>query len=77
MFHVTWGERQGADARRVLAMICRRGRVASHEVGAIRVGRDGSDVQIAIEAAARFAEATRRRDPRDPHVRIRPYDHAV
>lgn len=72
VFHVTWGERQGADPRRVLAMICRRGRVASHEVGAIRVGPDGSDVQIALEAADRFATATRRRDPRDPSIAIHP-----
>jgi len=77
LFHVTWGERQGADARRVLAMICRRGQVASHEVGAIRVGENASEVQIASEAAERFAEATRRRDPRDPSVQIRPDARAV
>ena len=72
VFHVTWGARQGADPRRILAVVCRRGRVTSQEVGGIRVGPNGSLVQIAMEAAPRFAEHARRRDPRAPSVAIRP-----
>jgi ATP-dependent RNA helicase DeaD len=71
IFHVTWGARHGADPGRLLAMVCRRGRVERHEVGGIRIGPHGSEVEIAIEAAERFAESARRRDPRDPHVVIR------
>ncbi|UJR83313.1 DEAD/DEAH box helicase [Sandaracinus amylolyticus] len=73
-FHVTWGARHGADPRRVLAMVCRRGRIASDEVGGIRVGPFSSEVQVAGEVAERFAEAVRRPDPRDPRVQIRPDD---
>jgi ATP-dependent RNA helicase DeaD len=73
LFHVTWGERHGADPRRLLAMVCRRGQIASHAVGGIRVGPTSSEIQIAPEVAQTFAEATRRPDPRDPRVRIVPH----
>ncbi|MEO6595640.1 MAG: DEAD/DEAH box helicase, partial [Planctomycetota bacterium] len=36
-FRVNWGSRDGADARRVLAHVCRRGGLESHMVGAISV----------------------------------------
>src|SRR5580704_4873046 len=36
-FRVTWGGLHGADARRLLAMACRRGKIRGTDVGAIRV----------------------------------------
>lgn len=71
-FEVTYGERHGADARRMLAMICRRGKIASHSVGKIRIGAAGSEVEIAEAAAERFAEAVRRPDRNARNVHIRP-----
>jgi hypothetical protein len=69
---VTWGARHGADPRRVLAMLCRRGQIESQDIGGIRVGPLSSEVQIAREVAPSFAEAAGRPDPRDPRVSIHP-----
>lgn len=70
-FHVTWGELHGADARRLLALVCRRGGIRGADVGAIRVGRTSSVVEVASLVSGSFAEATKDRDPRDPRVQIR------
>jgi ATP-dependent RNA helicase DeaD len=70
-FRVSWGARHGADPRRLLALVCRRGGVRGHEVGAIDVGPVFSIVQVASGAAEAFARAAREPDPRDPRVLIR------
>lgn len=72
LFHVTWGALHGADPRRVVAMLCRRGAIDSSDIGGIRVGPHSSEVQIAEDVAQTFAEAAGRPDPRDPRVAIRP-----
>src|ERR1700722_11988007 len=36
-FRVSWGGKHGADARRLLAVACRRGQIRGSDVGAIRV----------------------------------------
>jgi ATP-dependent RNA helicase DeaD len=69
-FRVSYGGAHGADPRRILAMICRRGDVRKDVVGAIRVERQYSLVRITEDAAPHFAESAGRRDPRDPRVRI-------
>jgi len=71
-FHVSWGESHGADARRLLALVCRRGGIRGADVGAIRVGRTFSMVEVSVNLAGEFAEAVRAPDPRDPRVVIRP-----
>ncbi len=71
-FHVGWGMRHGADPRRLLALVCRRGQVRGSDVGAINVGPTSSTVEIAAAAAEHFAAAVRAPDPRDGHVRISP-----
>jgi ATP-dependent RNA helicase DeaD len=71
LFQVSWGQRNGADPRRLLALVCRRGKITSQAVGGIRVGPNSSEIQIAGEVAATFADATREPDPRDPRVKIR------
>src|SRR5689334_10400531 len=43
-FRISWGGEQGADARRLLAMVCRRGEVRGADVGNIRVARSFSTV---------------------------------
>jgi ATP-dependent RNA helicase DeaD len=69
-FRVTWGEAQGADARRLLAMLCRRGGIRGTDIGAIRVGARFSVVEISAAVASSFEQATRDPDPRDPRVFI-------
>jgi ATP-dependent RNA helicase DeaD len=69
-FRVSWGGEQGADARRLLALVCRRGGVRGTDVGAIRVARRYSMVEIARGVADAFAEAAQEPDPRDRRVTI-------
>jgi ATP-dependent RNA helicase DeaD len=71
-FRVSWGQEQGADARRLLAMVCRRGGIRGSDVGAIQVERAYSTVDVAAAAAGAFAIAAREPDPRDPRVVIHP-----
>ncbi len=71
-FRVSWGQIHGADARRLLAMACRRGGIKGSDVGAIRVTRTYSTIDVSSAAAPTFATATREPDPRDPRVKIRP-----
>ena len=71
-FRVSWGQDTGADARRLMAMLCRRGAIRGSDVGAIRVGPTSSTVQIASAVAESFASAARKVDPHDPHVLVRP-----
>ena len=71
-FRVTWGADQGADARRLLAIVCRRGGIRGSDVGAIRVGSHSSTVNVAGEVAREFGAAVETPDPREPSVRISP-----
>jgi ATP-dependent RNA helicase DeaD len=71
-FHVTWGEDQGADARRLLAIVCRRGRIRSNDVGEIRIGPTSSVIEVRRQVAAAFAKAAQAPDRRDPRVHIAP-----
>jgi ATP-dependent RNA helicase DeaD len=73
-FQVSWGEVHGADSRRMLAMLCRRGGIGSGDVGAIRIGRLASTVEIARDVAEPFAEAAGKTDLRDPRIVIRPIE---
>ncbi|MFO0613786.1 MAG: DEAD/DEAH box helicase [Polyangiaceae bacterium] len=76
-FRVTWGAKHGADSRRLLAMVCRRGDVQSRSIGSIRVGPIASTVEVERAVAQQFAAAAGRPDPRDPRVRISMADDAV
>ncbi|MEM7436805.1 MAG: DEAD/DEAH box helicase [Myxococcota bacterium] len=70
-YQVSWGAQRGADTRRLLAMVCRRGDIASNLVGAIRVAPKSSTVDIAASAAKRFERSVARPDKRNPHARFR------
>jgi ATP-dependent RNA helicase DeaD len=70
-FVVSWGGRHGADARRLLAIACRRGEIRGSDVGAIRVEADHSIVEVARSVAGAFATHAARPDPRDRRVLIR------
>jgi len=70
VFRVNLGADRNAEPGWLLPLICRRGGVTRHEVGAIRVGPTWSEFQIAGDAAQDFALAASRPDPRAPHVLI-------
>jgi ATP-dependent RNA helicase DeaD len=70
-FRVSWGQQHGADARRLLAIACRRGDIAGSDVGAIRIERTFAIVNVASEAAEAFANRAGERDARDPRIVIR------
>ena len=54
-------------------MVCRRGSIEGKAVGAIRVERDYSVVNVATSEAAAFALLAAKPDPRDPRIRIELY----
>lgn len=71
-FRVSWGQEQGADARRLLAVACRRGQIRGTDVGSIRVGRSHSVIEVASHVAEAFAIAAGGPDPRDPRTTFKP-----
>jgi ATP-dependent RNA helicase DeaD len=75
-FKVSWGEKTGATASRVLSHVCRRGGLHSHQVGAIRIDAKSSTVDVANDVAASFASKAKRPDKRDPGITIRPAEGA-
>jgi len=69
-FRVTWGELHGADARRLMAVACRRGNVGGKDIGAIRLGPTWSTVEVAAHLAESFAESAAKPDERNPRVQF-------
>ncbi len=69
-FRVSWGQLKGADARRLLAVVCRRGDIRGRDVGAIHVAPTYAIVDVDSEVAEDFARAAARPDPREPGVLI-------
>lgn len=70
VFRINWGEADGADPRRVLALVCRRGRIDGDQVGAIRVGPGGTTFEVREDVAATFLRSALRPDPRNPELFI-------
>ena len=70
-FQMSWGSAQGAEIKRVLALVCRRGQITGGDVGKIVIGPHSSRVEIAEDKAQGFERAISRPDPRDPHIRFR------
>ena len=70
VFRVNLGAESRAEPGWLLPLICRRGGVTRREVGAIRVGPQSSEFEIAGEAAKDFALAASQSDPRAPHVHM-------
>jgi ATP-dependent RNA helicase DeaD len=69
-FRINWGRRDGADPRRVMAHVCRRGGIASRQVGAIDVRVAATTFEVASDVADGFLRAVQRRDAREPHLVI-------
>jgi ATP-dependent RNA helicase DeaD len=69
-FSINWGEESGATAARVLGHVCRRGQVRSQLVGAIDIGPAETRFEVDASVATRFEACVKKRDPRDPALRI-------
>ncbi|HEB52180.1 MAG TPA: DEAD/DEAH box helicase [bacterium] len=69
-FRINWGTRDGANPRRILAHVCRRGDIASNLVGSIAMQANASTFEVAEAVAATFAKRVQRPDRRDPHLVI-------
>ena len=70
-FQVSWGEEKGADVRRLLAILCRKGDVTSQDIGEIRVQQRSSAVDVHAAVADHFERSASKPDNRDPQVRVR------
>jgi ATP-dependent RNA helicase DeaD len=70
-FRAAIGRKKNAEARWLLPMICRRGGVDKHDIGAIRIMDTTTEFEISKEAAESFAVKIRRPDKED-NIRIEP-----
>ena len=73
LFRLNIGSTSNADPRWLIPLLCKRGGITRHEIGAIRIAFRDTTVEIAAPAAERFAAQAARPsdDPRDRHVRDR------
>ncbi len=72
-FRAAIGRNKNADARWLLPMICRRGGVDKHDIGAIRILDSSTEFEISGESAESFAALARRPDKED-NIRIEKID---
>jgi ATP-dependent RNA helicase DeaD len=70
-FRAAIGRKKNAEARWLLPMICRRGGIDKHDIGAIRILDTTTEFEISKEAAESFAVKIRRPDKED-NIRIEP-----
>ncbi len=70
-FSAAIGRKKNAEARWLLPMICRRGGIDKHDIGAIRILDTTTEFEISERVAAAFAVKTRRPDKED-NIRITP-----
>ncbi len=73
-FRITWGFRQGANPRRILAAVCRRGEVGGRMIGSIEIAPNESTFDVSNEVAEAFEQAARQPDERDRKQRIERLD---
>jgi ATP-dependent RNA helicase DeaD len=70
-FRVAIGRQKKAEARWLLPMICRRGGIDKHDIGAIRILETTTEFEISERVAELFAVKIRRPDKED-NIRIAP-----
>jgi ATP-dependent RNA helicase DeaD len=71
-FKLNLGSLKGMDARRLLAVVCRKGDISGKDVGAIKVGPHSCTFTVAGNVAQHFARAVERPDPREPTLKVFP-----
>jgi ATP-dependent RNA helicase DeaD len=67
-FTLNVGRSKNADPKWILPMLCRKGKIAKHDIGVIRIFDDETRVEIAESVAAQFAINMRR--PGGDNVRV-------
>ena len=75
-FVINWGTQQGANPKRILAHVCRRGGITGDRIGSIDVAARGATFEVDRAVVRAFATRVRTPDRRDPHLVIRPVDDA-
>jgi len=70
-FTINWGFQGGANAKRLLAHICRRGQITGAQVGQIRVDARMASFEVEGGVAREFETRVQGRDARDPKLFIR------
>lgn len=70
-FRAAIGRQKNAEARWLLPMICRRGGIDKHDIGAIRILETATEFEISERVAELFAVKIRRPDKED-NIRIEP-----
>ena len=70
-FFINRGVKQGATAGRILAELCRRGKVSGRDIGSIAIHPNASTFDVRVEVSVQFEENAGRRDTRDPNTLIR------
>jgi ATP-dependent RNA helicase DeaD len=70
-FRAAIGRKKNAEARWLLPMICRRGGIEKHDIGAIRIRDTATDFEISERVAQAFAVKIRHPD-KDDNIRIEP-----
>jgi ATP-dependent RNA helicase DeaD len=73
-FTVNVGRSKNADPKWLIPLLCRRGNVTKRAIGKINVLARETRVEIAPDAADKFAEAIRRPDDKDRNIHIEPVD---
>jgi ATP-dependent RNA helicase DeaD len=68
-FRAGVGRRKNAEARWLLPMICRRGGIDKHDIGAIRIYESITEFEISAQAAEQFAIQIKRPD-KEEHIGI-------
>ncbi|MCP3917189.1 MAG: DEAD/DEAH box helicase [bacterium] len=69
-YFINWGFKAGANPKRLLAHICRRGDVQGKSIGAFDLGPFGTTFDVDSSAADAFEKRAKLPDARDPHLRI-------
>jgi ATP-dependent RNA helicase DeaD len=67
-FEIAWGGVKGAEPRKLVAMLCRRGDIRGTDIGAIHVEAMRSVVEVAASVAEKFARNVAKPGPRGPRV---------
>ena len=68
-FRASVGRQKNAEARWLLPMICRRGGIDKHDIGAIRIYGTHTEFEISAQAAEQFSVNLKRPD-KEENIRI-------
>lgn len=76
-FTINVGRSKNADPKWLVPLLCRRGQISKQAIGKIQILARETRVEIAADAAERFAAAVRVPDAKDKNVHIEPVEEGV